>query len=328
MSRGWGPWTEVKLDALGNYLQAFTVASARAKRTLYLDLMAGSISNRSRDTGREIAGSAERALSVVPSFSRAVLCELQPKTAATLKSELQQRHPGRDLQLKGDCNDQIPRYLDRIGRDPKWRWAPTFAFVDQYSAEIEWDTLKALAEFRNGDRKVELWLYFGDSFLPRGLASDSDAPHEEYAQRVDKMYGDASTWRQIYAGRKAGVLTSSEAKAELVNLMRWRLQTVLGYKTTLPLSIVRDNGSPLYTMIFATDHDVGEKIMRSVLSGAERDLETMIARTKARKRVERSEIVGQGGLFAVDDSMLAVPTSSKGKLMLDPPRPPWTYPGT
>lgn len=300
MSRGWGPWTEVKLDALSNYLQAFTVASARAKRTLYFDLMAGSISNRSRETGREIAGSAERALSVVPSFSRAVLCELQPQTAATLKSELLQRHPGRDLHvLAGDCNEQIPRYLDRVGRDPNWRWAPTFAFVDQYSAEIEWDTLRALAKFRNGDRKVEFWLYFGDSFLPRGLASDGDAPQKEYAQRVDKMYGDASIWRQIYAGRKAGVLTSSEAKAEFVNLMRWRLQTVLGYKTTLPLSIVRDNGSPLYTMIFATDHDVGEKIMHSVLSGAERDLETMIARTKARKRVERSETVGQDGLFGL-----------------------------
>ena len=50
------------------------------------------------------------------------------------------------------------------------RYAAVFAMVDQYSAEISWETLKFLSEWRLNKRgfKVELWLYFGHGLLPRG----------------------------------------------------------------------------------------------------------------------------------------------------------------
>lgn len=43
--RGWGYWTEAKLDILSNYLPAFTTASKKAGKTVYLDLFAGSAAN-------------------------------------------------------------------------------------------------------------------------------------------------------------------------------------------------------------------------------------------------------------------------------------------
>jgi three-Cys-motif partner protein len=61
---------------LSDYLHAFTTASQRAGRTLYLDLFAGEDRNLSRETGEEISGSPRRALDTTPPFSKVVLFEL------------------------------------------------------------------------------------------------------------------------------------------------------------------------------------------------------------------------------------------------------------
>jgi three-Cys-motif partner protein len=114
MTRHWGGWTEVKLDALQSYLHGFTTASSKALKTLYLDLFAGSDENYSRETGNRFAGSAERALAASPGFSRVVLCELDPSAVAGLEAALRRDHPGRDIVvLPGDCNESIPSYLAR-----------------------------------------------------------------------------------------------------------------------------------------------------------------------------------------------------------------------
>jgi three-Cys-motif partner protein len=141
--RGWGPWSRIKLDALEDYVSAFTIASART-RTLYLDLFAGAPDNFARGTGEVILGSGHRALATDPPFDRVVLCELQPRTAARLEKALRDAHPGRDLVvLAGDSNVEMPQYLRTLSTD--WRrYAAVFAMVDQYSAEVTWDTLTFL----------------------------------------------------------------------------------------------------------------------------------------------------------------------------------------
>jgi three-Cys-motif partner protein len=70
--RGWRPWSRIKLDALEDYLAAFTKASQIARGTVYLDLFAGAFKNKDRLTGAPIMGSPYRALSVEPEFSKIV----------------------------------------------------------------------------------------------------------------------------------------------------------------------------------------------------------------------------------------------------------------
>lgn len=61
MSDGWGGvWTDVKLDVLRKYLQAFTTPSKRARRTVYLDLFAGTCAGS--DSEGSPYGSAELAM--------------------------------------------------------------------------------------------------------------------------------------------------------------------------------------------------------------------------------------------------------------------------
>jgi three-Cys-motif partner protein len=119
------------------------------------------------ETGEVILGSGQRALAAMPPITRVVLCELQTRTANRLESTLREAYPDRDLvALAGDGNVEIRCYLKTLTVD--WRrYAAVFAMVDQYSAEVTWETLKYLSTWRLNRRgfKVELWLYFGHGLL-------------------------------------------------------------------------------------------------------------------------------------------------------------------
>jgi len=330
-ARTWGPWTEAKLDALESYLQGFTRASARARGTLYLDLLSGSASNVHRRTGAPIRNSVERALATNPPFSRVVACELNAASAQDLRTKMCAQFPGRDfVVLEGDCNIEVPKYLHDLAKDdPGWRQAPSFAFVDQFSAEISWSTLVELAEFRTANwqgkhRKTELWLLFGDSFIPRGLSGVDGDPSKpvkpEYAERVDRMYG-GQQWRDILCGRQQGLLDRSQWRLELVNLMRWRLEHDLGYASTIPLAVPRETGQVLYHMIFATDEQVGDRIMTQVLRNADQALAQMKQDAKVR------QLNAGDALFDISTEHLA-PDKLGTSFRSEPPLWPWKLPSS
>lgn len=320
--RGWGPWSRIKLEALSDYLNAFTRASKTAKYTLYLDLFAGAPDNFERGTGNVILGSGHRALSTDPAFDRVVLCELQERTAETLRKKLEAAHPNRDLVvLPGDCNVEIPKHLNTY--DLSWRrGAAVFAMVDQYSAEVTWRTLRYLANWRQNKRgfKIELWLYFGHALLPRGLQFTGSEPDPKYAQRVDRMFG-TQQWRELWHARRDGVLNAEQFRHELVNLMRWRLENDLGYTTTIPLEFTNTNGVPIYTVIFASANATGNKIMESVFAKHGVALEKMRTTTKIERRVAKDR---DEGLFGAEE-LVEMVTRAPVREPLAPPVEPMRY---
>ncbi len=318
--KDWGPWTEAKLDALGSYLPGFTRAASKAGRTLYLDLLSGGLDNIARATGAPIQSSVQIALATKPHFTKVVACELNAYKAAQLRT-LPALHPGRDIEvLHGDCNREVPLYLDKLRRrDPDWAFAPTFAFVDQLSAEVTWATLQSLATFKSpaSPTKPEIWLYFGDSFLPRGLAGINDPNGEmnaTYASRIDLMFGN-TRWRDIHEARRQGQINAGQLRDELVNLMRYQLQSELGYAITYPLAFSYEQ-RPLYTMIFATDHPAGGRIMNHVLKDAQAALERQHRQSRADRRN------ADDGLFDFAADHVA-PRRSATVYAPEPVRQPW-----
>ena len=81
------------------------------------------------------------------------------------------------------------------------------------------------------------------------------------------------------------------------NLMRWRLENVLGYALTHPLEIPNHEGRPIYTMIQATDSDPGSRIMKSLYQHAAQRFPVM--RIQAKRIREREQ--GVMSLFADSD---------------------------
>jgi len=283
--RLWGFWTQGKLDMLRDYLPAFTIAAKNKARgvTTYLDLFAGQSENVARETGESIEGSPEMALRCDPPFTYLRLFELEH--AIDLSKHLGTLFPGRDVDvIEGDCNEKLGAILE-AGNLP--RWAPTFAFIDPTGPDCWWSTLEQLASFKEGSRyKTELWMLFPVDMFTRFLRIDGGTVQDAHATRITRLFG-TDEWTAAYRARLAGELDASAARFEYVNLMRWRLEEILGYKWTHSFD-VRNTRRRLYSMIFATDNKAGNDIMSSIYSGAAKTFPEMAEEARQRRTAQQS----------------------------------------
>jgi hypothetical protein len=142
------------------------------------------------------------------------------------------------------------------------------------------------------------------------------------ADRLDRLYG-THDWIAIHQLRRNGEITPDEMRAEFVNLLRWRLEHALGYKTTHALQIVNTAHHPVYTMVFATDSAPGHRIMAHVYgSAATRTIPAMQARAQAARRQRRDAAHGVMQLPGLDDVQSAQP----GRTARYDHVPPWEPP--
>jgi three-Cys-motif partner protein len=327
--RSWGWWTEQKLDILADYLAAFTKASTTAGKTVYLDLFAGRPENVSRDRHEhEILGSARRALDTRPPLSALRFFELDAN-AARLDAALKSYYPDRVQDFRvvpGDCNTTIPGALAELAQ---FNWAPTFAFLDQQSTEVQWSTITHLARHKRADKpKTELWLLCASGMLPRGLKIRTQTIDTTVADKMTTMFG-TDIWLEALHGARNNLLTGAEFRSELTNLMRWRLEHDLGYKTTLDFHVTNTRGSGIFDMIFATDHWAGEKIMTDLYSAALRRRPHLRLKAQLERRQEREEADGIYGMFDLAE-LAPAPDRETTRYRIQhqhvPPHPPYQMP--
>lgn len=317
--RAWHFWSHKKLELLARYLDQFTTASKRSREIVYLDAFAGDVFNIRRDTGEEFDGSAKIALKVDnPPFTKLRYFEMPPK-ATRLRAALTSAFPRRDIKVyEGDCNTEIPKALKEL---EGIRWAPTFAFLDPDGMELKWPTLEALADHKRGHSrfKVELWMLFSSSGILRNLPQDPDRLQSHAVTRVNELFG-TEEWQDIYIAYLAEAIDGAWAREEYVNLMRWRLQHVLGYRRTHQLEVRTATGVPLYHMVFATDNAAGDKIMSHMYADAVRTFPEMERQAREQLRRRRREEAGVTALFDLDP---VVPVTPEKLYIHEEPWPPF-----
>lgn len=296
MAREWDYWTKNKLNILKDYLPAFCQASLRSPERIYLDLMAGEPENIDKGSDELFDGSPRLAMQANPRFTKLVFCERDPKKSSDLRSDLTSRFPNdqRWRVVEGDCNIEIDKILSSLTHIS---WAPTFAFVDQHAAEVTWETLAKVAHFRKNKKniKTELWVLMSPAMIIKGVSGTNA---DSFANQVDLLYGDNS-WRRVLAARQRDVIGPEDFRVEMVNLFRWNLQNILGYAMTARIPMKMTNNTPLYDMVFATDHPVGQKIMtRLYKSAAEREPE-MNREARTRAINSRTQRTAQFAFFEV-----------------------------
>jgi three-Cys-motif partner protein len=227
--------------------------------------------------------------------------------------------------VPGDCNVTIAGVLAELS---ELNWAPTFAFLDQQSTEVRWSTLQHLARHkRPGKPKCELWLLCASGLLPRGLRVRQDAIDGTVADRMSSMFG-TGMWTAALRATRQGMMAAAEFRAELTNLMRWRLEQDLKYRTTHVFAVTNTAGTEIFDMIFATDHPVGDKIMRDVYSKAMRHQPALRRKAQLQRRQDREERSGVYGLFDLDqaDPQASPATGFHVQYEHVPPHPPYQPP--
>jgi three-Cys-motif partner protein len=320
--RPWGFWTESKLEMLSAYLHAFTTASKRARDTVYLDLFAGQDVNINKHTGLPIEGSLRRALQTQPPFTVLRGFELRPDRAASLEVAYRASAPGRDvLVYPGDTHETLRPALRKLAA---YRRTPTFAFIDPEGVEARWELLEALAKHKApGWPKIELFLLLVSPQIGRVVNNSlNDVNLRRAKQQVSALFG-SNEWEPILADRQSGVLDAEQTRDELTNLMRWRLEKALGYKFTHTLRLTNVRRGPMYDMIFATDHPIGDKIMSGVYRKAADKFPKMRTEVRARLRDKQETESGREGLWSRHELLQDAPLKRGETYQRVPPSPPY-----
>ncbi len=314
--QSWGFWTQSKLQILKlkDYLAAFlTASSVRAKGAVYLDAFAGEGAGRDRLTDSEFDGSARIAAAASATndsgfrFTYLRFVELNRARADDIRREFRLDFPGRDIDVvPGDCNEEIPRLLAEMPND--FTWYPTFAFLDPFGIELRWDTIRALADHkRERTYKVELFMLFATPAIMRIVGLTPERAVADADARLTGLFG-CDDWRPIVDARRKRLIGGDQAREAFVNFMRWRLAHDLGYQRTHVLEFKNSRGTPLYHMVFASDHEAGDRIMASLYATAAKRNQDMAQDALAHK-------TGVQSLFAASE---VTPLRYKATRPVDP----------
>jgi three-Cys-motif partner protein len=242
-------WTEEKLMILEAYLDAFADACKRAGGWYALDLFAGPGLNWSDTRNEERNGSPIIALEAKsPTATRVIAAESYKKSFEALQQRTAQ-HGERILLFNGDANEIVNEMLASIPTK-----APAFSFLDPEGSELDWNTVKAIADHKRGHSptKIEQLILFPTDTGFMRLAPD-------YPDFVTRIFGHED-WREIHERRQSNALSPDQARGEYVHMYAEGLRR-LGYKIVLDRQITKASHQPMYFLVFATDHDAGERIM-------------------------------------------------------------------
>ena len=230
--REWRPHSEEKISIFEDYIAAFARAAQRAPNRVYIDAFAGDTVNILSTTGDIFAGSAEIAIGVRPEFTHVALFEKSAKRAKQLQ-RMRDDHPSQAITVyEGDCNALMPTALDALPRK-----APTFAFLDPDGMELDWRTVKLLADHKRtvSPTKVEMWILVSTSGIVRLLGDTKDPVGEaRNVERVAHLYGARGPWERVRAARRAHELEPDEARRARISSSTWTGSPVSATSTSSP----------------------------------------------------------------------------------------------
>jgi three-Cys-motif partner protein len=255
-----GAQTRVKLSIVGDYFKRFALASQSARDRIYIDGLAASGAGIDPRTGTTYEGSANLCFAAEPPFTEVYLIEKDPARAEKL-ARIAAEHPGARA-ICGDVNEEIPRLLASL--NPK---APTLAFLDAQGTELGWETVRALADHKRGRGrcKIELLVLFPLQMSYRRMMDfkSGRGVSPANARRLDFALGAETPWREIVSRRLIGEIeTPEEMEHAFLDAYCDGLHRRLGYEHVLHYAVAASNGVPLYYLVFASDSDVGKRIVR------------------------------------------------------------------
>ena len=233
-------WSENKADLIAKYLRFFVFIT---RHGTYLDAFAGPQTDRSTQ-----AWTAQLVLESEPKWLRHFhLFDKSPGQEHHLQV-LAADHSDRDVHVyHGDSNRILPSVLPTASIGER---EATFCLLDQRTFECEWQLCQHISTLRPGSTKVEQFYFLANWWMPRALAAIATAEGE---QQACAWLGD-DDWRR---------LTDFNSR-ERVDLFIGKFRNDLGYRSVKAWPIyskVEGQGSIMYYMIHATDHEEAPKLM-------------------------------------------------------------------
>ncbi len=185
-----GSWSTEKYRLLGAYCDIFTT-SMRGKwgNLTYIDLFSGAGFSKIKDTGKILKSSALIAGSIPYKFSSYIVCEENEEKFQALKTRMEGQ--GLNVQfIQGDSNKTIHNVRNAIPKFSKGNTVLSFCFVDPFSLNLDFATIKTLGQNLNVDFLILLALGMDAN---RNLGTYLD----EKSTRIAKFIDDEN-WREEF----------------------------------------------------------------------------------------------------------------------------------
>lgn len=248
-------WTRNKLAILWSYLNAYAKACESARRFFFVDGLAGPGLCKVRGRDEWLLGSTMLALRVEPGFTKCLAMELDSDSVSALGKRAA-AFGDRALVLKGDCN------IDLVGAMETHlpTTAPVFALLDPEGTQLHWKTVESVARFRHGPRKTELLILLATSFLDRMLPRSAEVEDHNIVA-LNRVF-PTPAWQRILEDKRGREITPEQGReAQMESYAAW-LRNELGYEFVRTRPVSRSGSSAsVYHLIFASDHEAGERIM-------------------------------------------------------------------
>lgn len=209
-----GPWTEIKLDAISEYLWFYQQALKRKGfETWYVDAFAGTGERNAKvmkggifeeepiqEVEAVLAGSAKRALSIDPPFSHYWFSEQRPTRVKALEA-LRNDYRSDIIVRQGDANEQLHLLFSSApwanDRD-SWKQRAV-VFLDPYGMSVGFDTLKLLAE----TKRVDVWYLFPRKAVIQQLANKASGIDDDKRASLNRIFGCDDWEERFYKAQPA-----------------------------------------------------------------------------------------------------------------------------
>ena len=264
-------WTQEKLTLLSEYLNAYVIATKRAREygnISYVDLFSGPGQDRLKETGQIFNGSPLIAMNLSPGFTSLLFVDSDPENIGSLQTWISRLGLQKEADaIAGDCNQKIEEVIQLLPKD-----GPCFFFLDPPSPVLDWRTIVHIADVRVGYRRLrpEQFILFPYNMGLVRLMPFSAPPENIWGptteEQISRVMPDPLKWRLVYEDWRKGKYEAQQKRRRFLYLY-WMGLKGLGYKHVLgPRLIKTPDGLPLYDLFFTSDNDAGRNIMRDIFN--------------------------------------------------------------
>ena len=279
-----GRWSDEKLDALSEYLHAYTTALKRTGFHLtYIDAFAGAGRNLVEEAGEDSLfddaqitedaqyrhGSPLIALENVPPFDSFVFIDQNEVSLKTLKGQVANTAPAKEGRIRflcGDANEQLQGLTVK-----NWKAVRAVAFLDPFALHVSWKTIEQIA----ATQAIDMWLLFPAMAVNRMLTRSGEIP-DAWATKLTKTFGSDDWKNYFYRPQErdlfgeAVVSKTPEIFKKLSDYITLRLHSVFAGVHKKPLILRNSTGAPLFLLCFACGNpkgaDIATKIAQHIIN--------------------------------------------------------------
>ena len=255
-----GYWSEIKLDIVKEYAQAYSTILARQKNMshAYVDGFAGAGVHLGT-SGDWVPGSPLNALKVSPPFNDYYLIDLDDRRVSLLQ-KLTANYSNVHL-FGGDCNRVL---LDNVFPKIKYEdYRRGLCLLDPYGLHLQWSVVAMAGRMRS----IELFVNFPLMDMNMNvLLHDPKKVDVRQAARMTLFWGDES-WRDVAYTTEWNLFGYPEkvANQAMVRAYRKRLKNVAGFEyVPEPMPMRNSKGAEVYYLFFASQKPVAQKIVRAI----------------------------------------------------------------